>query len=161
MSELNYGEDTSDHLFRQSITTLPRISDKRKKLFAKLGVETVGDLIWLMPRMYNDWSRRVPIGHLVEGDVAAFEAVIENVPSLARRGRLTYIRARLGDDTGSIRAVWFNQPWLSDRLKRGERYIFRGKIEGKGRTRSVNTPEIRTLNDESPDFMTVYPLTAV
>ncbi len=160
MSELNYGEDTSDHLFRQSITTLPRISEKRKKLFAKLGVETIGDLIWLMPRLYNDWSRHVPVGKLVEGDVATFEAVVENVPSLARRGRLSYIRARLGDDTGSIGAVWFNQPWLSERLKRGERYIFRGKIEGKGRARSVNTPEIRALDDESPAFTPVYPLTA-
>jgi len=102
VSELNYSEDTSGHLFRQSITTLPRISDKRGKLFAKLGIETVGDLIWLMPRSYNDWSRRVPVGRLVEGDVATFEAVIENVPSLARRGKLSYIRARLGDDTGSI-----------------------------------------------------------
>jgi ATP-dependent DNA helicase RecG len=160
VSELNYSEDTSGHLFRQSITTLPRISDKRGKLFAKLGIETVGDLIWLMPRSYNDWSRRVPVGRLVEGDVATFEAVIENVPSLARRGKLSYIRARLGDDTGSIRAVWFNQPWLGEQLKRGERYIFRGKIEGSGRSRSVNTPEIRATNDESPAFIPVYPLTA-
>jgi ATP-dependent DNA helicase RecG len=160
VSELNYSEDTSGHLFRQSITTLPRISDKRGKLFAKLGIETVGDLIWLMPRSYNDWSRRVPVGRLVEGDVATFEAVIENVPSLARRGKLSYIRARLGDDTGSIRAVWFNQPWLGEQLKRGEHYIFRGKIEGSGRSRSVNTPEIRATNDESPAFIPVYPLTA-
>jgi len=160
VSELNYSEDTSGHLFRQSITTLPRISDKRGRLFAKLGIETVGDLIWLMPRSYNDWSRRVPVGRLVEGDVATFEAVIENVPSLTRRGKLSYIRARLGDDTGSIRAVWFNQPWLGEQLRRGDRYIFRGKIEGSGRSRSVNTPEIRAINDESPAFIPVYPLTA-
>ncbi|HHW93627.1 MAG TPA: ATP-dependent DNA helicase RecG [Clostridiaceae bacterium] len=160
MSDSHVCEDTSDHLFRQSITTLPRISDKRKKMFAKLGVETVGDLIWLMPRLYNDWSQRIPVGHLVGGDVAAFEAVIESVPSLTRRGKLSYIRARLSDDTGSIRAVWFNQPWLSDRLKRGDRYIFRGKIEGSGRACSVNTPEIRALDDESPMFTPVYPLTA-
>ncbi len=160
VSELHIGEDTSGHLFRQSITTLPRISDKREKLFAKLGVETVGDLIWLMPRLYNDWSQRIPVGHLVEGDMATFEAVIENVPSLSRRGKLSYIRARLGDGTGSIQAVWFNQPWLSGQLKRGERYVFRGKIEGKGRKRSVNTPEIRALDDESPALTPVYPLTA-
>lgn len=160
MSELHYGEDASCHLFRQSITALPRISDKREKLFAKLGIETVGDLIWLMPRSYNDWSRRVPIAQLVEGDVATFEAVVENVPSLTRRGKLSYIRARLGDDTGSIQAVWFNQPWLSEQLKRGERYVFRGKVEGRGRSRSANTPEIRALDDGNPTFIPVYPLTA-
>lgn len=160
VSESPCRDDRADQVFSLNITTLPGISEKRKKLFAKLGVETIGDLIWLVPRSYNDWSRRKPVSQLKEGEVAVFEAAIDNVPSLTRRGRLSYIRARLADDSGSVQAIWFNQPWLAEQIKRGERYVFRGRVEGSGRKRSVNSPEIRKEGEWNFALEPVYPLTA-
>ena len=107
-------------------------------------------------------SERVPVAQLKEGQTSVFEAMIDNVPSMNRRGKLSYLRARLSDDTGSVNAIWFNQPWIAEQLRRGERYIFRGKIEDGGRQRSVSNPDFRTLEvaAESSDFFPIYPLTA-
>ena len=151
----------SDPLFMEkAITVLPGISDKREKLFQKLGVYTLDDLLWLMPRSYENWHDRVPIASLREGDSAVFEATVDQVPSLSRRGKLCYIRTRLSDDSGQIAAIWFNQPWITEQIRRGERYVFRGKIETK-RGRTVLSPEFRKLDDSDlPAFLPVYPLTA-
>ncbi|NLA95486.1 MAG: DEAD/DEAH box helicase, partial [Clostridiaceae bacterium] len=143
------------------IAVLPGISEKRQKMFAKLGVETLRDLLWLLPRSYEDWQARVPVSDLQDGTVSAFEAAVENMPSMTRRGKLTYTRARLTDESGSIQAVWFNQPWLADRIRRGNSYLFRGRIEGSGRGHKVLNPDCRPLDTGGPaDFLPVYPLTA-
>ncbi|HZK29008.1 MAG TPA: OB-fold nucleic acid binding domain-containing protein, partial [Clostridia bacterium] len=146
----------------EDIGILPGISDKRRKLFAKLGVGTIGDLLWLMPRSYENWQERVSIAQLTQGETSVFEATIDLVPSMHRRGKLSYLRARLTDDTGSVNAIWFNQPWLAEQLQRGERYLFRGRIEDGGRKRSISNPDFRTLEvaEKSPGFLPVYPLTA-
>ncbi len=145
----------------EPVTVLPGISDKRAKLFRKLGIENIRDLLWLMPRTYENWLDRKTITSFRDGDMAVFEASVDNVPSLTRRGRLTYIRARLADETGTVSAVWFNQPWIGDQLVRGERYVFRGKLE-TGRGRTLANPEFRRLGPGAggPAFLPVYPLTA-
>ncbi len=144
-----------------TIAVLPGISEKRQKMFAKLGVRTLHDLLWLLPRSYEDWQARTPVGDLQDGSVATFEAAVDNMPSMARRGKLTYTRARLADQSGSIQAVWFNQPWLADRIRRGKSYLFRGRIEGRGRGRKVINPDCRPLDADGPaGFLPVYPLTA-
>ncbi len=140
---------------------LPGISDKRERLFSKLGIESIGELLWHLPRSYENWQDRLSVSSLRSGEIAVFEAVVENVPSLSRRGKLTYTRARLADDSGSIQAVWFNQPWVANQIRRGEAYIFRGRIES-GRGRSVVNPEFRPADQAAnlPPLLPVYPLTA-
>ena len=145
-----------------SIPTLPGISDKRQKLFAKLGVDTLEDLLWLVPRTYENWQDRTPLSELQAGMVATFVASVDNMPSSSRRGRLTYLRARLADQGASIQAVWFNQPWIAGQLTRGSQFLFRGKVEESGRRISVVNPDFRSLDDDAfqPEFLPVYPLTA-
>ena len=111
--------DKAGAWLENKITILPGISDKRAKMFARLGVERIHDLLWLQPRSYEDWQERVPINSLRDGTVSSFMAVLENIPALSRHGKLTTLRARLSDPSGSIQAVWFNQPWVADRLRRG------------------------------------------
>lgn len=145
----------------QGLRVLPGISDKRERLFSKLGIQTIGELLWHMPRSYENWKDRLPVSSLRAGEISTFEAAVENVPSFSRRGKLTYTRARLADDSGSIQAVWFNQPWVANQIRRGERYIFRGRIEG-GRGRTLVNPDFRPAEQAAslPPFLPVYPLTA-
>lgn len=145
----------------EKLTALAGISEKRQKHFAKLGLENLGDLIWHMPRSYENWQDRQSVRSLRQGDLACFEARVDNLPALSRRGKLTYIRARLADDTGSIQAVWFNQPWIQNQLVRGQSYVFRGRIETQ-RGRTVANPDFRPLDADGslPAFLPVYPLTA-
>ena len=145
----------------QSLTVLPGISDKRLKLFSKLGLTRLSDLIWHMPRSYENWQEIQPVKSLRQGDLACFQARVDNLPALSRRGKLTYLRARLADDSGSIQAVWFNQPWVQKQIQRGESYLFRGRIETQ-RGRTVVNPEFRLAQEAQalPPFLPVYPLTA-
>jgi len=153
--------DKAGAWLENKITILPGISDKRAKMFARLGVERIHDLLWLQPRSYEDWQERVPINSLRDGTVSSFMAVLENIPALSRHGKLTTLRARLSDPSGSIQAVWFNHPWVADRLRRGVSYLFRGRIEGEGRRRQVVNPDIRLQDQDGlPDYLPVYPLTA-
>ena len=145
----------------QSLTVLPGISDKRLKLFSKLGLTRLSDLIWHMPRSYENWQEIQPVKSLRQGDLACFQARVDNLPALSRRGKLTYLRARLADDSGSIQAVWFTQPWIQKQIQRGENYLFRGRIETQ-RGRTVVNPEFRLAAEARalPPFLPVYPLTA-
>lgn len=145
----------------EEVRVLAGISDKRQKLLARLNILTVGDLLWHMPRSYENWQDHKVIKDLRKGDLASFQARVDSLPSLNRRGNLSYIRAHLADDSGRIQAVWFNQPWLQKQLVRGETYLFRGKIE-TDRGRTVVNPDFRPLDkaDPLPPFLPVYPLTA-
>lgn len=149
-------------LLENPLTVLPGISDKRQKLFSKLGVDSLADLLWLMPRAYEDWVERLPIGDLVPGQTATFQAQVQTLPSLSRRGRLTYLKTRLSDDSGSLEAIWFNQAWVADRLQRGQTYLFRGKIDQAGRTKRTANPDFRPADPggETDAYLPVYPLTA-
>ncbi|NMA18127.1 MAG: ATP-dependent DNA helicase RecG [Clostridiaceae bacterium] len=142
----------------EPVTILPGISIARSRLLKKLGIETVRDLLWLIPRTYADWSSPVPISQLKEGEICVVQAAPTTVPSLRRRGKLSWIRSRLADRSGAINTIWFNQPWLQDKLARGKSFLFRGKIEAKGNHRQFMNPEIRDDDDPVP-FEPIYPLT--
>ncbi|MGI6157143.1 MAG: ATP-dependent DNA helicase RecG [Saccharofermentanales bacterium] len=143
-------------------TILPGISTKRQQLFSKLGVDVVGDLLWLVPRRYEDWSTPIPIKSLEVDRVQTFAATVDQVPALTRRGRRSFLRVRLSDDTGTVYATWFNQPWVADHLQRGDRLLFRGKIERRGRRLTVANPDHRTMDEAAslPPYLPIYPLTA-
>jgi ATP-dependent DNA helicase RecG len=151
-------EFKTSSFINESVTILPGISTTRARLLKKLDVETVRDLLWLIPRTYADWSTPVPISRLQEGEIGVIRAAPTTVPSLRRRGKLSWIRSRLADHSGTINTIWFNQPWLSEILLRGKTFLFRGKVEAKGTHRQFMNPDIR--DDDNPiPFEPIYPLT--
>ncbi len=95
----------------------------------KLGVKTVGDLLWHFPVRYEDFSKIYTIAELEPGQQATVQGVIEEVRSRHsyRRG-MSIVEGVVADETGSIRAVWFNQPYLANVLKAGRTANFAGKV---------------------------------
>src|SRR3989344_939245 len=111
----------------------PLIELKNTKRFLpklkKLGIETVKDLLWHFPFRYEDFSNIVAIKDLKIGQHATVQGIIQSIKMRrAWKRRMFIIEALIGDDTGSIRAVWFNQRFLIMMLKKNSRFNLAGKI---------------------------------
>lgn len=101
------------------------VGPKIATLFGKLGVRTVEDLIFFLPRSYEDRSNLKPIAELVQSQQEIFKAEVLDVGSANPKVQ----KVTLGDRSGSIQAVWFNQPFLLRSLRRGMRLIVSGRVE--------------------------------
>lgn len=103
----------------------PAVLNKLKRL----GLLTTHDLLWHFPFRYEDFSKTYNIAELEPGQQATIKGVVENVSVRRSWKRQMYVtEAIISDDTGQIRAVWFNQPYLKNVLAAGRRVNFAGKV---------------------------------
>jgi ATP-dependent DNA helicase RecG len=79
-----------------------------------LGLDTVGDLIEHFPREHTDRREARPIASLAGDEDVTVIAEVRRISSRRARGRLTIQTATVVDESGPMKAVWFNQPWLGD-----------------------------------------------
>ena len=86
---------------------------------AEAGIATVGDLLYRFPHSHRDRQIR-PLETLEPGETGTvLVTVLGNPPRPFRRGKLTMVGVKVGDETGSVRATWFNQPWVSGEAGKG------------------------------------------
>lgn len=111
------------------IQYLKGVGPNLAKKLKKLGIETVEDLIFLFPRDYEDRSNPTPINKLVQSESVFVRAVIDRVSPQSTKSRFSVTKVLLTDRTGSIQAVWFNQPFLNKMFRPGMRLIVSGKVE--------------------------------
>jgi ATP-dependent DNA helicase RecG len=150
------------------VHTLPGVAARRAALLVKLGLMTWFDLVNWFPRTYEDWSTPVALADLQDGQEQLFMARVVRKPTLQRKGRLSILRTVLRDEQSAIAAVWFNQPYLADRLITGHLYRFFGRIRRNGRQFDVQNPTFEPVaepDDETQSdqaggaFRPIYPLT--
>ena len=129
------------------ITTVRGISTSLATKFGKLGVKTVRDLLYFFPHRHLDYSQIKHISQLTEGDE---QTIMANVWQ-ARVTRLGYrqgTEAIVGDETGNMRVVWFNQPYLAKRLATNARIVLSGRVSlFKGRP-VFESPEWEFVEDK-------------
>ena len=142
---------------------LPKVGEKRAKQLEKLGIYRVYDLLTFFPRRYDDWSECVPLNQLSDGEEQSFIATVVREPRVSRfRGRTT-IFASLSDGTGTIKAVWFNQPYLEKKIIAGQEFFFHGKVTRDGFSFQVVNPVFDQRHQEEGNLspiLPVYPLTS-
>jgi ATP-dependent DNA helicase RecG len=94
----------------------------------KMGIKTVHDLLWHFPTRYEDFSKIYPIAELEPGQQATITGTVEEVQSKRSwRRAMSIVEATIADESGTIRAVWFNQPYVANVLKVGRIANFAGK----------------------------------
>ena len=130
----------------------------------RLGLNTVGDLLYLFPRRHN---RVVKIAELQIDEEQSVVASLWTSPSPPNpRHPLKIVEADFVDETGTIRVVWFNQPYMARNLKSGARYVLSGRVTVFNGRRSMNAPHLEQVNDgdsleklaEHGRLFPVYPL---
>ena len=126
----------------------------------KLGIVTVFDLLMYFPRKWEDFSVLSKLNAIKPGKVAV-ECEVQSIAVRRshRNKRLTITEAILSDDTGSIKAVWFNQPYIVSTLKKGSSYLFLGNFEFKNNYLSLNNPTIETNDTGKSEgrIFSIYP----
>ena len=147
-------------LFERDITTLKGVGEKRGKLFAKIGAPTVGDLLRLYPRAYEDWSRITPIGETVLHEVAVIRGTVVKGPTEHRvRGGMLLYKVTVTDGVDDLEITFFNNRYIPSLLKSGETYHFRGKVEGTLLRRQMASPEF-LAQAKAQAVVPIYPATA-
>ena len=124
-----------------SIEEIPRIGPQYQKRLRKLGIKTVSDLLFHFPHRYEDFSNLIPIAKAEPGGPFCFQGEILDVKNIRTfRKRMILTQATLGDETGKLKAIWFNQPYLINNFKKGDYVCLAGKISGKGSVKYLSNP---------------------
>ena len=126
----------------QPVETLKGIGEKTAKLFEKVGVRTVDDLLHYYPRGYDTFEEPKPMGALEDGAVMAVDGCLKNGASGHHFGSASMVTASISDMTGKLRLVWYHMPYLKNPLKPGSRYIFRGKVGRKKNGLVMEQPQM-------------------
>ena len=105
------------------------------------------DLIYFFPRRFMDFSKRTTVSALETGK---YQTVFVNVWEARGTmfGRMKGSEAVLGDETGNIRAVWFNQPWVGKQLKTNSRIAVSGRVTEFGYRKVFENPEWELIEDK-------------
>lgn len=127
---------------QQSIESLKGIGEKTGKLYRRLGVETVEDLLHYYPRAYDAYEPPMAVGEVREGAVLAVEGMLAKAPGISRFKNMQVVTASVRDITGVLPVVWFNMPYLRANLHAGGLYVFRGRVVRKQGRLRMEQPEI-------------------
>jgi ATP-dependent DNA helicase RecG len=144
------------------ITVIKGISTGAEKRFAKLNVRTVRDLLYFFPRRYVDYSQKKPISQLIDGEEQTVIGTIWQA-KVTTLGNRAGTEAIIGDETGNIRAVWFNQPYLAKSFRTNARIVISGMVSVFKGHKVFESPEWELLGDKelihTGRMVPVYPLT--
>ncbi len=145
-------------------TVLPGVGIKHAQTLARLGLHTLGDMLYNFPRRYDDYSQLKPIHHLRYGEEVTVIGRVDSIDSRQIRGGFRHItEAIISDGTGYLRVTWFNQPWIGKRLLEGAQIVLSGKIDQYLGRLVMNSPEWEPLEQQNLHtnrIVPVYPLTS-
>ena len=147
-----------------SVGGLGVIARKLEKRLKKLGIETVEDLIFYFPVRHDDLSVVSDIAALKPEQIATIRGRIELINSRRSSIQKKFLtEAIVGDASGKIKIIWFNQPYLGKMMKIGEEYYFFGKIGFGDAGREMVSPDYEKVRQEQihlAGIIPAYPLTA-
>ena len=144
------------------VTDIRGISDKLAPRFRKLGVNTVRDMLYFFPRRHIDYSKRQSVAAL---EVGQEQTVVANIwqTSEVRPGGRRSAEAVIGDESGNMKVMWFNQPYMARQMRTGEQYVFSGRVSLYKGIKVFVSPEYELLSGEdlthTGRLIPVYPLT--
>jgi ATP-dependent DNA helicase RecG len=146
------------------LTIVQGIGPKSAGNLERLGLRTLGDLLWHLPRRYDDYSQLKTISRLWYGEEVTVIATVEEIHVRpVRGGKMKLIEAVVSDGTGALRATWFNQPWIAEQLRPGHPVVLAGKVEQYLGRLTLNNPEYEAVERQqlhTNRIVPVYPLTA-
>jgi ATP-dependent DNA helicase RecG len=158
----------SNRFLQADITTLEKIGPTKKSQFAQLGVQTIGDLLYLFPRRYDDYSKLKPINRLEYGDELTVIATVQSVLSTKMRNReQSRVEVVVSDGTGFLRLVFFRGTKFlrsfEAQFPHGRQLVISGKVTMYLGRLQMDNPSFEDLEQahlNTNGIIPVYPLTA-
>jgi ATP-dependent DNA helicase RecG len=131
--------------------------------FRRLGVRTVNDLLYHFPHRYDDYSSQKRIGDLQIGAVETIVASVIDVRSFGTRSGMSGLEVLVGDESGSLKVVFFRQPWLAKQFHPGTRIVLSGKVDTFQGLRQMTGPTWEPYTEDelvhTGRLVPVHPLT--
>lgn len=147
-----------------NIRELKGIGEKTQKLFHKIGIETVGDLIRYYPKGFDIYEEPVPIAEAGEGTVVTVTGAIFGKVQVSGTRNMQVTSMHVKDITGTLRAVWFRMPFLRNTFAGGGIVTLRGRIVNRKGGSVMEHPEIfypsSRYEEKLHTLQPVYGLTA-
>jgi ATP-dependent DNA helicase RecG len=145
-------------------TVLPGVGAKHAATLARLGLHSLGDMLYNFPRRYDDYTQLKPIQRLTYGEEVTVIGTVDSISTRPiRGGRFQITEAIITDGTGFLRVTWFNQPWVGKRLLEDSQIVLSGKIDQYLGRPVMNSPEWEPLEQQNLHtnrIVPVYPLTS-
>jgi ATP-dependent DNA helicase RecG len=145
-----------------SITALKGVSAAMAAKFERLGVKTIRDLLYFFPHRHLDYSQRKYISELSEGEEQTIMANVWQAQETRLGGRRS-TEAIVGDETGNVRVVWFNNPYVAKSLPTNAQVVISGRVRLFGGRHVFESPEWELLEDRelvhTGRLVPLYPLT--
>lgn len=147
-----------------SVTTLNQVGPRYAETLEKLNIYTLGDLLYHFPHRYDDYSEMKPINRLHYGEKVSVIGTVQSVNTRKTGGgRTNLTEAVISDGSGAFRVTWFNQPWITKRLRQGIQVVLSGQTDQYLGRLVMNNPDWATVEDKhlmSEGIVPIYPLTA-
>lgn len=162
-------KDPADLTLDSPVEELPGVGPNYARKLKRIEIETVGDLLKYFPRQYDDLrdvktlAQLSKFGKLPVGEIVTLRATVLSVNARRSRYGKSLVTAQIGSDRGSVEAVWFNQPFLAKELKRGQDYLFAGKLKESYGRYSLQSPTCESVKAKGTDqthtarLVPVYP----
>ena len=147
---------------KQDVKYVKGVGPNRVKLLNKLNIYTLKDLITYYPRNYEDRSVITKLSNVQDGEKYTIEvtALTDVNVRYINRNR-SFQKLLVKDETDNCIITWFNQPYVKDNIKRGEKYRFYGKITKKNGVIEMNSPTYDSISNtrNTGKIIPIYPLT--
>ena len=147
-----------------SIKEIKGVGEKTQKLFEKIGIYTVGDLIRYYPRGYGVYEEATPIFEVEEGHIQTVSGAVFGKVQVSGTRNMQVTTAHIKDLTGTIQVIWFRMPFLRNTLKSGQPVTLRGKVTRRRNRLVMEHPELFCPPDKYDEKLNtlqpIYGLTA-
>ena len=132
---------------KEDIRYMKGVGPKKAELLKRLGINTIEDLLYYLPRRYEDRSNFTLIKDLKPGEYQAIKGKVLTLGGRMTKRGLNVFRIALGDRTGVIYCLWFNQPFLKKFFKTDQEIVVYGKVERYDKLQ-INHPEYEIVTDK-------------
>lgn len=160
----NVGMDDPRTILATPLTTTANLRPGQPRLLAKLGLWTVADVLFNFPRGYEDLSDLRGIGELEADVMQTVRGVVEEVEAVSPAFNRSRVGVLIADRGGSLRALWYNQPFMLEKFRVGQHVQFSGKPRMRGGRWELAHPRVVWLDQQegepTGELLPVYPLTA-
>ena len=145
------------------VTEIQGVGPKTAAALNKYGFYTIKDLIYYFPRSYEDYKKTTKISDLTPGKVIIRGKIRNLKTQYTRRRNFNITTGEVYDETGAVKAIWYNQPYRSKTFKEDQTYFFTGNFDFKYNHYQLTSPttvladEIYETDHENSGFQPIYP----
>ncbi|MFM7950770.1 MAG: ATP-dependent DNA helicase RecG [Acidimicrobiaceae bacterium] len=151
------GQITLRDLAAIDVEVLKGVGEKRKAARAEYGINSVLELLMNYPRKWVDRTNEARVSDLVAGQEALVIVEVRKVSKFTTKNRKTIVNVQVGDESGRLTAVFFNQPWRDRQLKAGLQVAMFGKPDLYRGVLQMSNPLVDLIGDRTGRIVPIYP----